>query len=134
MIWSEGFGLADVEQGVPVTPLTRFRLGSVSKLTTAASVARLVEAGTLDLDGPSQRYVPDLPQKPWPVTTRQLASHSAGIRHYLVKDDRFPGLLAGNPHFATVTAGLAIVKDDPLLFEPGTRYAYSSYGWNVFIR
>ena len=57
--------------------------------------------------------------------------HSAGIRHYLDRDDAFPGLLAGNPHFASVTAGLAIFKDDPLLFEPGTRYAYSSYGWNV---
>jgi serine beta-lactamase-like protein LACTB len=131
IIWSEGFGLADVEQGVPVTPLTRFRLGSVSKVITAAAVARLVETGALDLDAPIQRYVPDFPQKPWPITTRQLASHSAGIRHYLARDDAFPGLLAGNPHFASITAGLAIFKDDPLLFEPGTRYAYSSYGWNV---
>ena len=131
VIWSEGFGLADVEQGVPVTTLTRFRLGSVSKVITAAGVARLVETGALDLDAPIQRYVPDFPQKPWPITTRQLASHSAGIRHYLGTDDRFPGQLAGNPHFASVTAGLAIFKDDPLLFEPGTRYAYSSYGWNL---
>ena len=81
VVWSEGFGLADVESGVPVTPLTRFRAGSVSKVLTAAGVAKLVEEGRLDLDAPVQRYVPEFPKKPWPITTRQLAAHTAGIRH-----------------------------------------------------
>jgi len=129
IVWSEGFGLANMEQGVAVTPLTRFRIGSVSKLLTAAGVARLVEDGKLDLDAPVQRYVPTFPAKQWPVTTRQLAGHTAGIRHYRAQD--FSGPLAGSPHFDTVTKGLAIFRDDPLLFEPGTSYAYSSYGWNL---
>jgi serine beta-lactamase-like protein LACTB len=129
IVWSEGFGWADVEQRVAVTPLTRFRLGSVSKIVTAAAAARLVDAGALDLDAPVQRYVPAFPTKPWPITTRQLTSHTAGIRHYLAKDDAGP--LKGNPPFASVTAGLAVFQDDPLLFQPGTGYAYSSYGWNV---
>jgi serine beta-lactamase-like protein LACTB len=128
IVWSEGFGLADVEQGVLVTPLTRFRLGSVSKVLTAAGVGRLVEEGKLDLDAPVQRYVPSFPAKPWPVTTRQLAGHLAGIRHYQ-KD--FAGPLKGAPHFESVTKALAIFQDDSLLFEPGTSYAYSSYGWNL---
>jgi len=128
IIWSEGFGLANVELGAPVTPLTRFRLGSVSKVLTAAAVGRLVEEGTLDLDVPVQRYVPDFPVKPWPVTTRQLAGHIAGIRHY---EQDFSGPLKGSPHFASVDEGLAIFKNDPLRFEPGTAYAYSSYGWNL---
>src|SRR5512141_2873936 len=61
MIWSEGFGLADVEQGVPATPLTRFRVGSVSKSLTSIALGLLVEEGKLDLDAPIQRYVPDFP-------------------------------------------------------------------------
>lgn len=129
IVWSEGFGFADIEQGVGVTPLSRFRLGSVSKVLTAAGVARLVEEGKLDLDAPVQRYVPSFPEKPWPVTTRQLTGHTAGIRHYLPRD--FAGPLAGVPHFDSVSRGLTIFKDDPLVFEPGSKYAYSSYGWNL---
>lgn len=128
IVWSEGVGLADVEQGVPVTPATRFRIGSVSKMLTAAAIGRLVEAGALDLDAPVQRYVPAFPVKPWPVTTRQLAGHIAGIRHYGAE---MSGVLSTAPHFDSVTAALAIFQDDPLLFEPGTKYAYSSYGWNL---
>lgn len=128
VVWSEGFGLADVEQGVPVTPLTRFRIGSVSKVLTAAAVGRLVESGRLDLDAPVQRYVPSFPSKPWPITTRQLAGHLAGIRHYRDEEN---GVLKGAPHFSSVTAGLALFANDPLLFEPGTKYSYSSYGWNL---
>ncbi|MDC0713018.1 serine hydrolase [Stigmatella sp. ncwal1] len=128
LVWSEGFGFADVEQQVPVTPLTRFRVGSVSKVLTAAAVARLVEDGALDLDAPVQRYVPGFPAKPWPFTTRQLAGHIAGIRHYQEKDF---GLLKAQPHYDTVNAGLVLFQEDPLLFEPGTDYRYSSYGWNL---
>lgn len=129
IVWSEGFGFADVEQQVVVTPLARFRLGSVSKVLTAAGLARLVEEGKLDLDAPVQRYVPSFPMKQWPVTTRQLAGHLAGIRHY--QPDDFRGPLNGAPQFESVTKGLTIFQNDPLLFEPGTSYSYSSYGWNL---
>ena len=128
VIWSEGFGLADVESGVPVTPLTRFRAGSVSKVLTAAGVARLVEEGKLDLDAPIQRYVPGFPKKQWPITTRQLAAHTAGIRHY---GDVEAVRLKGAPHFASIREGLTLFQDDPLLSEPGTNYSYSSYGWTA---
>jgi serine beta-lactamase-like protein LACTB len=128
VVWSEGFGLADVESGVPVTPLTRFRAGSVSKVLTAAGVAKLVEEGRLDLDAPVQRYVPEFPKKPWPITTRQLAAHTAGIRHYTNSDQ---ARIKGAPHFASVAEGLALFQDDPLLFQPGTNYSYSSYGWSL---
>jgi CubicO group peptidase (beta-lactamase class C family) len=124
-VWSEGLGFADVEQRVRVTPLTRFRIGSVSKSLTAAAVGLLVEAGRLDLDAPVQRYVPDFPVKRYPITTRQVAGHIAGIRHY--RGDEFGSMR----RYATVTDGLAIFRDDSLEFEPGTRYRYSSYGWNL---
>lgn len=80
IVWSEGFGHADLEQGVSVDPsTTRFRIGSVIKPMTAYAVAQLVQAGSLDLDAPIQTYVPGFPQKRAPITTRQLLGHLAGI-------------------------------------------------------
>jgi len=125
LVWSETFGYADVERRVPVTRTTLFRIGSVSKPLTATAVARLVEQGKLDLDAPVQRYVPSFPMKPWPVTTRALAGHLAGIRHYRGAEFML------NRRYASVTEGVGIFADDSLLFEPGTRFSYSSYGWNL---
>jgi CubicO group peptidase (beta-lactamase class C family) len=102
-----------------------FRIGSVSKPFTSIAVAQLVLGGKLDLDAPVQRYVPTFPQKPWPVTTRELAGHLAGIRHYQGNE------FLSNTPYPSVTAGLAIFANDSLLFEPGTRFAYSSYGFNL---
>ncbi|MDX1545342.1 MAG: serine hydrolase domain-containing protein [Rhodothermales bacterium] len=124
-VWSEGFGYADLEHRVPVWPTTKFRIGSISKPLTAAAVAQLVAAGRLDADAPVQRYVPTFPEKRWPVTTRQLGGHLAGVRHY-----RGAEFLIRDP-YASVTAALDVFKADTLLHEPGTRYAYSSYGWNL---
>jgi CubicO group peptidase (beta-lactamase class C family) len=124
-VWSRSLGCADLELDVPVGPDTRFRIGSVSKPLTAAAIGALVEDGKLDLDAPVQKYVPDFPRKAWPITTRLLAGHLAGIRHY----ER--GEFDIRDHYATVRAGLAIFEKDALLFEPGTKYSYSSYGWNL---
>ncbi len=125
VVWSRAFGLADVEQDVPATPETRFRIGSVSKSLTSVAIGRLVQDGRLDLDSPVQRYAPDFPVKRYPVTVRQVAGHLAGIRHYDT------GEFENREHYATVTEGLAIFAADSLLFEPGTRFSYSSYGYNL---
>lgn len=125
LVWSEAFGYADVERRIPVTAESQFRIGSVSKPLTAAAVALLYEQGNLDLDAPVQTYVPTFPRKAYPITTRELAGHLAGIRHY--REGEF--LL--NRHFNTVLDGLSIFADDSLLFPPGTRFAYSSYGFNL---
>ena len=79
--WSEGFGMADMETFVPVTPQTLIRLASVSKPSTAIGALELREAGKLHLDAPVQRYCAEFPTKPWPVTTREVPGH-LGIRHY----------------------------------------------------
>jgi CubicO group peptidase (beta-lactamase class C family) len=124
--WSAGYGYADIEQMVPVDPAqTRFRIGSVIKPMTAFAAAQLVEAGKLDLDAAVQTYVPGFPLKPWPVTTRHLLGHLAGIRHYA------GGEFFSREHYETVIAGLAIFQDDPLLHPPGETYRYSSYGYNL---
>ncbi len=126
VVWSEGLGWADLEQRVPATPLTRFRIGSVSKPVTAAAVGLLAQEGKLDVDAPVQRYVPDYPERRWPITTRQVAGHVAGIRHY----DR-PDEMLSSRRYPDVRSALSIFENDTLRFEPGTRYAYSSYGWNL---
>ena len=125
LIWSEGFGYSDMTHNVMVTPLTKFRIGSVSKPVTAAALAILVEAGALDLDAPVQDYVPSFPEKRWPVTTRQLAGHLGGIRHYRGLEN------LSRTHYPTVLSGIAIFADDSLIHEPGTEFSYSSYGWNL---
>jgi serine beta-lactamase-like protein LACTB len=126
IVWSEAFGEADLESHVAVHTTTKFRLGSVSKLLTAAAVARLYEDGRLDLDAPVQRYVPYFPQKQFPITPRQLAGHMAGIRHYRDSDPLYSG-----KYYKNVREGLEIFQNDPLLFEPETKYEYSSYGYNL---
>jgi serine beta-lactamase-like protein LACTB, mitochondrial len=124
-VWSEGFGWADLEQRVAVTPLTRFRIGSVSKSLTSIALGLLVQEGKLDLDAPIQRYVPSFPVKRSPITARELAGHTAGIRHY--RGDE----MMIQRHFASVIEALDIFRDDTLLFTPGTRFSYSSYGFNL---
>jgi len=125
ILWSQGLGYADLTHGVMVTPLTKFRVGSVSKPISAAALGHLIEAGALDLDAPVQDYVPTFPEKRWPVTTRQAAGHLAGIRHYRGMEN-FSAV-----RYRSVVAGLVVFEDDSLQSEPGVEYSYSSYGWNL---
>lgn len=125
IVWAEGFGWADVESRTPVTPLTRFRLGALSKPLTAVAAALLHDRRRLDLDAPVQRYVPAYPDKQWTVTTRQLMGDVAGV-HRIRGDnnDAMP-----SEHCASVDEAVAMLADDPLLFEPGTQHRYSIWGW-----
>nr|MDQ3349559.1 beta-lactamase family protein [Acidobacteriota bacterium] len=125
IVWAEGFGWADAESRTPFTPLTRFRLGALSKPLTAVGAALLYDRGRLDLDAPIHRYVPAYPRKQWPVTTRQLMGDVAGV-HRIRGDnnDAMPG-----SHCASVDEAVEMLAGDPLLFEPGTQYRYSIWGW-----
>ena len=124
LVFRRGFGLADVENEVPATAQTVYRLASVSKPITAVLAMQLAEAGLLDLDADVHTLVPEWPAKPWPVTTRQLLAHLGGVRHYLDEAE-------STRHFATPAEGLARFAADPLLHEPGTRSHYSTYGYNL---
>ena len=125
IVWAEGFGWANLESRVPVTPRMRFRIGHVSKALTSAGVGLLREQGRLNLDDDIQAYVPAFPRKEWPVTLRQLMGHVAGVRHY--RDTEW----GDKPSVRCERAaeGLQGFADDPLLFEPETQYRYSTYGW-----
>ena len=125
IVWAEGFGWTDIESRTPVTPLTRFRLGALSKPLTAVAAALLHDRGRLDLDAPVQRYVRAYPEKPWTVTVRQLMGDVAGV-HRIRGDhnDAMP-----TEHCASVDEAVALVAGEPLLFEPGTQHRYSVWGW-----
>jgi CubicO group peptidase (beta-lactamase class C family) len=124
IVWAEGFGWADTENRTPVSPSTRFRIGTASIVLTSAAVGLLVERGRLKLDDEIQTYVPDFPKKQWPVTLRQLMGHVAGVRN----DGGDEGPLFAQ-HCERPGDALQFFADSPLLFEPGTEYRYSSYGW-----
>ncbi len=123
IVWAEGFGWADLEKQVPVTPDTVFRIGSASTALTSAAAGLLVEQGRLNLDYEIQAYVPTYARKEWPVTLRQLMGHTGGVRHF--GDEEF---MPQGPCERTLD-GLRLFADDPLRFEPGSRYRFSTYGW-----
>jgi CubicO group peptidase (beta-lactamase class C family) len=126
IILSQGFGLGNYEQQIPVYPnKTRFRIGSISKALTAASLGVLINEGKIDLDKPVQKYAPYFPKKEDTITTRQVAGHLAGIRHY--NGDEF----LSSKFYKNINEGLDIFMNDNLLFKPGTKYSYSSYGFNL---
>jgi serine beta-lactamase-like protein LACTB len=130
LVWSEGFGMADLENVVPATPATLFRLGSISKPITATAIMQLSERGKLDLDAEAQKYCPAFPKKEWPITPRELLGHLGGIRHYNpdgkgdIPDD-------SAKHFSSMEESLQVFASDPLVARPGTKFHYSTYGYTV---
>jgi serine beta-lactamase-like protein LACTB, mitochondrial len=128
--WSAGFGMADLENSVPATPSTLFRLASVSKPITATAILQLWERGKLDLDAPIQKYCPAFPKKEAPITTRQLLGHLGGIRHYN-KDSVGDIPYDSARHFTSMEESLTIFENDALVAPPGTKFQYSTYGYTV---
>lgn len=128
IVHSAGYGLADIENNVPVTPRTVFRLASISKALTGVLAGRLFERGLLDLDRPIREYVPEWPEKHPPLTCRQLLGHLGGIRHY--KGDE----VNSTKFYPDLSSSLAIFKDDPLIAPPGERYSYTTYGFTLLGR
>jgi CubicO group peptidase (beta-lactamase class C family) len=127
LAWSEGFGLADVENNVRAAPDTEYRTASIGKPMTATAAMELVEQGKLDLDAPIQTYCPRFPQKPWPITARELIAHTSGIRHYEGPNE--DAELYNTRHYDHASDALDIFDKDPLKFQPGTGFAYSTWGY-----
>lgn len=124
IVWAEGFGWADVEKQTPVTPGTRFRIGTISMPLTAAAVGLLIDRGRLQLDDPIQKYVPEFPQTKWPVTLRQLMAHTSGMR----SDGGDEGSLFSK-HCDRPVDALPEIASSELRFEPGTEYRYGRYSF-----
>lgn len=124
IVWTEAFGLADIENRSPVTPSHRFRTGTASILFTSAAIGLLLDAGRLNLDDEIQKYVPDFPRKQWPVTVRQVMGQVAGFP----TEDPDNGVLTSR-HCQRPADAVAIFAKEPLLFRPGTQYCDSTFGW-----
>jgi CubicO group peptidase (beta-lactamase class C family) len=123
--WADALGWADIEAERPATVLTRFRIGSTSKPVTAAIAGRLLDAGKVDFDRPLAEYF-----EPWrgrnvELTLAHLLSNQGGVRHYQGMES------LSRQHYQNLTEGLEIFLSDPLRFEPGSDFSYSSYGFNL---
>jgi CubicO group peptidase (beta-lactamase class C family) len=134
-VWAEGFGWADLENQLPVTPETGFRVADASKALTSAAVGLLMEKNAMRLDDEIQTYVPEFPKKRWPVTLRQLMAETAGVTtdHGGEAQLSNTSLGDGNPARPCERTVDGLHLDDfrerDLLFEPGTQSRASSYGW-----
>jgi len=129
--WAAGFGFDDLENNVPASEHTLYRLGSISKPLTAVGSLQLYQEGKLDLDAPVQKYCPSFPEKSKPITTREILGHLGGIRHY--KTEIQEDVEGGNTkHFDNpIQAGLDFFKNDPLVADPGTHFHYSTHGYTL---
>lgn len=125
LVWTGGFGYANLQHRVPATDSTRYRIASISKPVAATVALMLAEEGRLDLDAPVRSYLPLFPEKRDTITTRQLLSHTGGIRHY--RGDEFRSATRYESRLGPVS----IFADDSLLFEPGTQFSYSTYGFTL---
>jgi len=125
VILSKGYGAANLEWDIPNTPSTRFRLGSITKQFTAASILLLEERGKLRLEDPIKTYLPDAPAAWDRITIFNLLTHSSGIPNFTSLPEYKTLQLTDTPPAKTI----ATVRDKPLDFFPGEKMSYSNSGY-----
>jgi len=125
VLFSKGYGYADLEWEVPNSPTTKFRLGSVTKQFTAASILLLEERGKLNVIDPVKKYLPDAPAAWDKITLFHVLTHTAGIPNFT----GFPDYEKLAPFAATPAELVARFRDKPLDFEPGEKWSYSNSGY-----
>jgi serine beta-lactamase-like protein LACTB, mitochondrial len=131
LVWAGAVGYADIDQRIPATPQTAYRIGSSSKAVTSVAMGILLDQGKVDLDAPVSTYVKDLGGVLAPITTRQAMSHTAGIRDYGACLC-FPVIEYFNRrHYDTQRDALRPIENSKLMFAPGTGFSYTSYGYNL---
>ena len=123
LIFAKAFGHANVKKNIPAEVDTRFRAASVSKVITATAIGKLVSEGKLNLDAPIGKYIPDVNSRYAKLTTRQIANHTSGLKH---RQNR-----RSFSRKEYTTKQIVNLMDEPLLFESGTEYRYSSAGYNL---
>ncbi len=125
VIASKGYGMADLENDVPNTPETKFRLGSITKQFTSAAIMLLQERGQLSVQDSVCKYVAPCPEAWQPVTIHQVLSHTAGIPNFT----GFPDYTKTMRDPATAESVVARFRDRPLDFKPGESWRYSNSGY-----
>lgn len=128
--WSNSAGYSCLATATPFQATTLTRIASIAKPMTAVAIMQLVEQGLIDLDTPISTYLPQYPKKEkGEITTRQLLAHTSGISQYLNTRE-----IENTRNFSNMEEAMRVFVDRPLLFEPGTRYYYTSYGYVVLGR
>ncbi len=122
---SRGYGMANIELAVPNTPQTIFRLGSITKQFTSMAVTMLQERGKLSVNDPICKYLTECPAVWQPVTVKNLLTHTSGIQNYTSFPD-FPKTAVQPISSAEM---IALLRDKPLEFTPGEKFAYSNSGY-----
>lgn len=123
-VWSNAYGMSDLENFVPVKSYTAFRTASIAKPMTAIAIMQLVERGKVDLDAHVGRYVPSFATRPQNITVRALLGHLGGIRHY-----RDGAEANSTAHFTSTREALRAFENDELANEPGAKMTYTTYGY-----
>jgi CubicO group peptidase (beta-lactamase class C family) len=121
----KGYGMANLEVGVPNSPKTKFRIGSITKQFTATAILQLAAAGKLSVDDKISKYIPDSPATWNNITIHHLLTHTSGIFDYT----HSPEYREGMRRTWTPLETLALVRNKPLDFEPGSKFSYSSSGY-----
>src|SRR5262245_32807785 len=127
VLLSKGYGDANLEWDIPNTPSTKFRLGSITKQFTAASILLLAERGKLKLDDPLKQYMPEAPASWDRITIFNLLTHSSGIPNFTALPQYKALQVIDTPVLKTIGE----VRDKPLDFFPGEKMSYSNSGYIV---
>ncbi len=129
VVLAKGYGLADLESGIPITARTPFHVASVSKQFTAFAIALLAREGKLDLDADVHQYLAGLPDFGYRITVRQLVQHTSGLR------DQWSLFQLAGKDMRDVLSQEQVVNmmqhQKRLNFVPGTRYSYSNTGYTL---
>lgn len=120
-VWVKGFGYADLENKLPAKPESAYRLASLTKTFMGVAILQLVEQGKMNLDGEIQTYLPSYPKQKWPVTLRQLLVHTGGGQYGSGLD----------PRYVAPKDVVARIAKNPITFEPGTKFEYTTSGYNL---
>jgi CubicO group peptidase (beta-lactamase class C family) len=130
VVYTRGYGMANLEYGVRIRPDTIFESGSVAKQFTAAAIVLLALDGKLSLDDPVRKYVPELPDFGTPILIRHFLSHTSGLRSQwpmLTLEGRPPGRAVH-----TIAEILELVSGyKELNFKPGDEYLYNNTGFTL---
>ena len=129
IIYSKGYGVANLDYDIPITPQSVLRIGSISKQFVAMCIAILAEQGKLSFDDDIRTYLPEMPDYGNQITIRHLLHHTSGIREYLALVN-----LLGKPEgsvFGYTTRELVelLSRQQKLNFEPGSQFSYTNSGY-----
>ena len=124
-IFRKGYGLANLELGIPIEPHMVFRLGSITKQFTAVSILMLYEQGKLDLEDEITKYLPDYPTHGHKITIEHLLHHTSGIKSYTNTDECMENITVD----LTVEKMIDTFKYQPMEFAPGEKYNYNNSGY-----